>query len=617
MAVIRKYQVKIRPLKLELLGVDDLDGGNQEPRKVIKTMAIKMKWKGEHKYGLVPFHKLKKDFTSRRIVKKGHAEWDNDADEFENVCFFTDVSPWDVLFNVLYENSSAKMVAIGKVVVNVAELAARMVSQVDEKLPITLNIGKTSISATLHVKVTFAEIRDYQDSASDSNQLQYFAKSNSICDSDRKGHKLSQEDEWDESPSLKTQPDSVKKVGWFSWKRRRLSLRHTRSKEESLIKRTRSFDVDSQLNQQCRWNSKDMTHNQGTISHGAGYGGMVESSRSAGSQGYGGSSGYRDMEELTWLSLMDRKPELFTKSRDQNEGSTKKSGWEVKELESRDGQTRLKTNVFFASFDQCSDKAAGESACTTLVAVISHWLQSNRDTMPTILEFNNLILQGSSEWRKLCQSDTYINDFPNKHFDLETILHAGIRPIAISHDQSFVGFFNPEKFESLQGVMSFDQIWDKISSIADGIEFEPRLYIISWNDHFFVLKVEANAYYIIDTLGERLFEGCRKAYILRFDDNTMMYEKVAEEKSQQNESKVKEEMICKGKESCREFIKRFLAAIPLKELEEQEKIETVSYFSLHHRLQIEFNSSYLLSSSSSSLRSSPFFSSATSTPSYL
>ncbi|KAJ8538406.1 hypothetical protein K7X08_014946 [Anisodus acutangulus] len=564
MAVIRKYQVKIRPLKLELLGVDDLDGGNQEPRKVIKTMAIKMKWKGEHKYGLVPFHKLKKDFTSRRIVKKGHAEWDNDADEFENVCFFTDVSPWDVLFNVLYENSSAKMVAIGKVVVNVAELAARMVSQVDEKLPITLNIGKTSISATLHIKVTFAEIRDYQDSASESNQLQYFAKSNSICDSDRKGHKLSQEDESDESPSLKTQPDSVKKVGWFSWKRRRLSLRHTRSKEESLIKRTRSFDVDSPLNQQ----------NVG-------------------------------------------KPELFTKSRDQNEGSTKKSGWEVNELESRDGQTRLKTNVFFASFDQCSDKAAGESACTTLVAVISHWLQSNRDTMPTRLEFNNLILQGSSEWRKLCQSDTYINDFPNKHFDLETILHAGIRPIAISHDQSFVGFFNPEKFESLQGVMSFDQIWDKISSVAAGIEFEPRLYIISWNDHFFVLKVEANAYYIIDTLGERLFEGCRKAYILRFDDNTMMYEKVAEEKSQQNESKAKEEMICKGKECCREFIKRFLAAIPLKELEEQEKNETVSYFSLHHRLQIEFNSSYLLSSSSSSLRSSPFFSSATSTPSYL
>ncbi|XP_059274736.1 uncharacterized protein LOC132029510 [Lycium ferocissimum] len=584
MAVTRKFQVKIRPLKLELLGVDDFDGGNQEPRKV-KAMAIKMKWKGEPKFGLVPFHKHKKDFTSRRIMKKGiqanSIEWDNDADEFENVCCFTEVSgcyqslkysPWDVAFDVLYatslENSSAKMVAIGKVVVNVAELAARKVSELEEKLPITLNIGRTSILAKLHVKVKFAEIRDYQDptchirDSNESSQLQYLTKSNSTCHT--KGQKLSQEDDSDESSTFETQADSVKKVGWFSWKRRRLSLRPTRSKEEPFIKRTRSFNVDAPLNQQ-----------------------NVE------------------------------KPELSTESRDQNEGSSTKSAWEVKELESRDGQTRLKTNVFLASFDQCSDKAAGESACTALVAVISHWLQSNRDAMPTRSEFDNLILQGSSEWRKLCQNDTYINDFPNKHFDLETVLHAGIRPIAISHDQSFVGFFSPEKFESLQGVMSFDQIWDKISSVPDVIEVEPRVYIISWNDHFFILKVEANAYYIIDTLGERLFEGCSKAYILKFDDNTMMYEKVAEDKSQKDEPEAKEEMICKGKECCREFIKKFLAAIPLKELEEQEKKETVSYFSLHHRLQIEFNFSYLLSSSSSSLTSSPFFSSATSTPPYL
>ncbi|KAK4345159.1 hypothetical protein RND71_035335 [Anisodus tanguticus] len=322
-------------------------------------------------------------------------------------------------------------------------------------------------------------------------------------------------------------------------------------------------------------------------------------------------------ENELFVSYNVGKPEPSTESTDQNEGRNKKSGWKVKELESRDGQTRLKTNVFFTSFDQCSDTAAGESACTAPVVVISHWLQSNRDAMPSSSEFDNPILQGSSEWRKLCQKDTYINDFPNKHFDLETILHAGIRPMAISHDQSFVGFFSPEKFGSLQGVMSFDQIWDKISSVADDIEFEPEVYIISWNDHFFVLKVKANAYYIIDSLGERLFEGCSKAYILRYDDNTMMYEKVAEEKSQQNETKAQEEMICKGKECCREFINRFLAAIPVKELEEQEKKETVSYFSLHHQLQIEFNFSYLLSSSSSSLTSSPFYSSATSTPSYL
>lgn len=306
------------------------------------------------------------------------------------------------------------------------------------------------------------------------------------------------------------------------------------------------------------------------------------------------------------------KPQPSTESRDQNEESRKKAAWEVKELQSRDRQTKLKTDVFFASFDQCSDKAAGESACTALVAVISHWLHSNRDKMPTRSEFDKLILQGSTEWRKLCKNDIYINDFPNKHFDLETILRSCIRPLAISHDQSFVGFFSPDRFDSLDGVMSFDQIWEKISSATDDIEFEPRVYIMSWNDHFFVLKVEANSYYIIDTLGERLFEGCNKAYILRFDDNTIMNENVAKEKSLKNDTKDKEEMICKGKECCREFIKRFLVAIPLKELEEQEKKETVSYLSLHHRLQIEFNLSYLLYFSSSSLTSSLFSSSATS-----
>ncbi|MCE3051353.1 hypothetical protein HAX54_049565 [Datura stramonium] len=392
-------------------------------------------------------------------MKKGEAshsiEWDNDADEFENVCCFAEVSgcyqrlkysPWDVSFNVLYatsfDNSSAKMVSIGKVVVNVAELAARMVFAVEEKLPITLNIDRTSLSAKLHVKVTFGEIRDYKDrgfarDSNESRQLQCLSKSNSIL-CDRKGHKLSQEEEtWtrrnqrrlsgsSSPPSLETQADSVKKAGWFSWKRRRLSL-----------------------------------------------------------------------------DPPGRSPEPSTEPRDQNEGSRKKPAWEVKEIQSRDGQTRLKTDVFFASFDQCSDKAAGESACTALVVVISHWLQSNRDAMPTRSEFDDLILQGSTEWRKLCQNETYINDFPNKHFDLET--------------------------------------------------------------------VEGNSYYIIDTLGERLFEGCSKAYILRFDNDTMMYENADEKMI----LKSKEEIICKGKECCREFIKRFLVANPLKELEEQEKKETV------------------------------------------
>lgn len=281
--------------------------------------------------------------------------------------------------------------------------------------------------------------------------------------------------------------------------------------------------------------------------------------------------------------------------------------------------------MFFASFDQCSNKAAGESACTALVAVIAHWLHLNPDTMPTRSEFDNLIVQGSQEWRKLCEIDAYMNNFPNKHFDLETVLCAGIRPISISHNDSFVGFFSPEKFESLKEAMSFDEIWDDINNktIDDDDEQQQRIYIVSWNDHFFVLKVDADAYYIIDTLGARLYEGCNQAYILRFDKSSLMYGKntieEAEEDQETNQNdnddddddeQQMKKMICRGKECCKVFMKRFLAAIPLQELEAEEKKGgfVSSYYSLHHRLQIELNLSYLLSSSS--LSSSPFSSSS-------
>ena len=92
-----------------------------------------------------------------------------------------------------------------------------------------------------------------------------------------------------------------------------------------------------------------------------------------------------------------------------------------------------------------------------------------------------------------------------------------------------------------------------------------------------MLKVDEDAYYVIDTLGERLVEGCEQAYILRFDNGSYLT------------TSGTEEVLSNGKECCKEFIKRFLAAIPLKELEIEEQKEAVPYYSLHHRLQIEFN----------------------------
>ncbi|XP_054782180.1 uncharacterized protein LOC129289430 [Prosopis cineraria] len=315
--------------------------------------------------------------------------------------------------------------------------------------------------------------------------------------------------------------------------------------------------------------------------------------------------------------------------------------WEQKEVISRDGLMKLQTQVFFASIDQRSERAAGESACTALVAVIADWFQNNHELMPIKSQFDSLIREGSLEWRNLCENETYREHFPDKHFDLETVIQARIRPLSVVPEKSFIGFFHPEgvdedRFDFLHGAMSFDNIWDEICRA--GLECpnngEPRVYIVSWNDHFFILKVEADAYYIIDTLGERLYEGCNQAYILKFDSSTVIYKiedaaQTSEEKpgserqtvaavlERDNEqvqqvngqevvpvveaekklkNKDEEEVVCRGKEACKEYVKSFLAAIPIRELQTDVKKGLATSAPLHHRLQIEFNYTQLLKS---------------------
>lgn len=321
--------------------------------------------------------------------------------------------------------------------------------------------------------------------------------------------------------------------------------------------------------------------------------------------------------------------------------------WEQKEVMSRDGHMKLQTQVFFASIDQRSERAAGESACTALVAVIADWFQNNHDLMPIKSQFDSLIREGSLEWRNLCENQTYRERFPDKHFDLETVIQAKIRPLSVVPGKSFIGFFHPEgmdegRFDFLHGAMSFDNIWDEISHAGEECtnnNGEPRVYIISWNDHFFILKVEANSYCIIDTLGERLYEGCNQAYILKFDSNTVIYkmpdvtqpsdenatggdqqtvadvleqndrqiqqingnnevDSVATETEEQLKGEQEEEevVVCRGKEACKEYIKSFLAAIPIRELQADVKKGLISSTPLHHRLQIEFHYTQLLQS---------------------
>uniref|UniRef100_A0A1D1YNA3 Uncharacterized protein 008L n=1 Tax=Anthurium amnicola TaxID=1678845 RepID=A0A1D1YNA3_9ARAE len=280
--------------------------------------------------------------------------------------------------------------------------------------------------------------------------------------------------------------------------------------------------------------------------------------------------------------------------------------WEERAIASRDGRLELVTEVFLASIDQRSEKAAGESACSVLAAVIADWLHRNPGALPLRFQFDELVREGSSEWRRLCADEGRLEQFSDLHFDLDTVLGAKVRPLAVVTGSSYVGFFglegSPEGFEYLQGAMSFDDVWEELLRPQPGDGEEGRVYIAGWNDHFFVLKVDAAAVYLVDTLGERLFEGCNQAYILKFHRGSRVYavDRQEEQSSDRDEvgrgnqpgagSTGRGRVVCAGLAAGKEFIKGFLAALPLRELQaDMEKGKTGRKTHLHRLLQIEFH----------------------------
>ncbi|KAM7257921.1 hypothetical protein ACFE04_013662 [Oxalis oulophora] len=549
------YRVKLKPCKLERVYMVDEDR---------KSMQVKIKWIGDHNSSLIKLPYKKTCYTSKSVLASSNnnnsydyfVQWD---DEFEKVCDFSIgkdgcFRSWDVSFDVFYGGG---LDSIGRVLMNLAELLDSRIGDssimVERKLPIFVQIGGVSCEASLLVQVNFMEVR----SSSDDHNVMEEAIQSSSRSENRNGFS--------------------KMVKRFMMKKKKIK---EINKNEEVV--TSSSDSDESLLFDSSGNSPSTSGSEETSSG-------TESASSPEtrldpvnkSKMFSWRLSFR-RKSRTKSSINPRDMEtkeldnLFTNAAAPTHLSC--NDRETKELVSRDRKAKLKSDVFFASFDQRSTEASGESACTAIVTEISHWLHSNMNSIPTRAEFDSLITEGCSTWRKLCENDEYTNSFPDKHFDLETVLEADLRPICVSREQSFTGFFSPENFESLKEAMSFDQIW---SSVCENNmdNYETRIYIVSWNDHFFVLKAEADAFYIIDSLGERLFEGCNQAYILKFDESSVMYEKVEE----------KEEIICRGKECCREYIKRFLAGISIAELEEEEQKKTVSTFSLIRRLQIDFN----------------------------
>ncbi|KAK1421090.1 hypothetical protein QVD17_23185 [Tagetes erecta] len=660
--VSKKFRVKLVVKKMEGGKCDPV---HADPEKVYHR-AVEIKWKGP-KITLTSFRRtVKRNCTREEKVAdpNGVVQWD---EEFQTVCTLSGYkdnnafNPWEIGFTVLNGSSPGpknKIPVLGTASLNLAEFAsAAEEKDHDVAIPLTISCGATEPGPSLHVQLSLMELRADQESA-EPTQSQSQTSESSSGEKDelsalkaglrkvkifteyvsiRRGKKTSREDdhesrseegdyssyrfdsesleEYEEGESTEVKEDdatyrksfsygtlayancttgslyedsvyysnrksdvgcsqnddsnasvsepyfiSNPKRGIFPWKKRKLNLRSPKAKGEPLLKKAYAEEGGDDIDFDRRQLSP--------------------------------------ADSLGWHMLNDQ-----ASISEFGDDSFAVGNWEQREIISRDTRMMLKTQIFFASIDQRSEQAAGESACTALVAVIADWFRNNHDLMPIKSQFDSLIREGSLEWRNLCENEVYMARFPDKHFDLETVLEANVRPLSVIPGKSFVGFFHPEEveegsFDFLHGAMSFDTMWDEISR-----ESEPRVYIVSWNDHFFVLKVDSDAYYIIDTLGERLFEGCNQAYILKFDRNTTISQFHAPESGSDDSNRksttetlelavknpTENEVICEGKECCKVYLKSFLAAIPIRELQADLKKGLLSSTPIHHRLQIEFH----------------------------
>ncbi|XP_047267688.1 uncharacterized protein LOC124898108 [Capsicum annuum] len=244
---------------------------------------------------------------------------------------------------------------------------------------------------------------------------------------------------------------------------------------------------------------------------------------------------------------------------------------------------KLQTSIFFALIDQRSKRATGESACTNLVAVIADWFHCNPEDMPIKSQLDSLICEGSMQWRDLCENETYRERFPDKHFDLVTVLEAKVRPLSVVSEKSFIGFFHPEGIEEeegfhfLHGSTSFDNIWDEISKSTQetphhGISCVYIAYILKFDQDTTIMQAPSESQQPDD---KPSCDRKQKTDVKEAADESKIFMSTNSDDSMQEDRVPEKNIIYK--------------AIPIRELQVDVKKGLMASTPLHQRLQIEFH----------------------------
>ena len=260
-----------------------------------------------------------------------------------------------------------------------------------------------------------------------------------------------------------------------------------------------------------------------------------------------------------------------------------------------------------------------------------------------------IVTGAAREWRRLCSDASLVARFPDKHLDLDTAaaLHApfsveaetracvadaeaggdaaSVREGAASalddsktktktkrllrakihHGESFVGFLRPPgvaKGDS-PALDALAEAAPPLSAIVRELAASPAptcSYAVSWNDHFFLLHFRREAgetvAYVMDSLGERLCEGCRRAYVLRFDGDSLSSSAIdgqsATGRQDQDEAPAEEREPADAAAAAAAFIGDVLPSRALRDVGARilaKNAEDPDPETLMRRLQIEFH----------------------------
>ncbi|KAK9061218.1 hypothetical protein SSX86_018398 [Deinandra increscens subsp. villosa] len=588
----KHFKLHLRICELEGLVTD------QVPNKDNYYLQVHIK-QGIPRKGHVPRIAIKEDHTSKQCINlDGSVSWNEDFEQSCNLDI-NSRSPrsWKINLEVhgIDVDSNHKTDILTKVKIDVTEFTSRSEKLV--KLPVSCRIGGVTHEAILKVKIDVIEVeKNHTKNTVHPVSPTHLLPSLLSCVNFQIQHQTrsTMEKESSQSETEEETDSSYQRI-------KTLDLLRSQSLHENTIYRNQgkeqalSYDVleKTKLTRLLSWNIRRKPKGAPLLN-----------------KAYGEGGDDIDNARRTLLSYL--KPQKNVVKSDIKDGEFMDSArfevgkWEKRIVKSRDGKLELQTEIFLATIDQRSEKALGGGACTVIATLITDWLYKNPNTLPLKCEFDKLIRDGSREWRNLCKEEIHKGKFLDQHFDLDTVIQAKIRPLEVVSEKSYVGFFkleNVNKLDLLQDAMSFDTIWDEIQN---GESSSEGVYIVSWNDHFFVLKKEKTEMYIIDTLGERLAEGCDKAYILKFNEDGMIFNvqpqlktsKVEPKETLDNHASVTKEthekdnspgFACKGTSCCKEFIKGFLAAIPLGELQSNFEKGINGNAPLHQLLQIEFH----------------------------